>query len=397
MATGLKGSFASTATRLAVLSISLGVAVLIVSFCILRGFQEKIRDKIFNFDSHIQVSSFDLNASFEGPPISINSNLYKNARTIDGVKNISSIAYQKGILHANEQVYGVMMKGIGLDYDSSLFSPNLTSGHFLRFDTTNYSRDIIVSDKIAGQLGLAVDEPLFMYFYIEGKLRPKKVTLVGTYATGMEEFDDRVAIVDLRMIQQINNWPDTLVGGYEIFLNDYHQLDRVAGEVEYMMDYDTQLIKITDKFHYIFDWLDVLLADNVNVLIGAIVIIVFFNIISTMYILLMERTPMVGLLKALGATNGLVHRIFMNLGIKILLKGLLFGNGAGLLICAIQYFTHIIPLEPETYYMEYVPVKWDVESIVLINFATVLFVVLVLVIPLFIITKIAPVKAIKFN
>ena len=206
-----------------------------------------------------------------------------------------------------------------------------------------------------------------MYFYIDGKLRPKKVTLVGTYSTGMEEFDDRVAIVDLRMIQQINNWPDTLVGGYEIFLTDYNQIDQIAEKVEYLMDYDTQLIKITDKFHYIFDWLDVLLADNVNVLIGAIVIIVFFNIISTMYILLMERTPMVGLLKALGATSGLVHRIFMNLGIKILMKGLFFGNLAGLLICAIQYFTYIIPLEPETYYMSYVPVKWDIESILLIN------------------------------
>lgn len=379
------------------LSISLGVAVLIVSFCILRGFQEKIRDKIFNFDSHIQISSFDLNASFEGPPISVNTNLYKNAALIDGVKNISSIAYQKGILHANEQVYGVMMKGVGRDYDSTVFSPNLTSGSFIQLDSSGYSREIIVSDKIAMQLGLDIGDPLFMYFYIDGKLRPKKVTLIGTYATGMEEFDDRVAIVDLRMIQQINNWPDTLVGGYEIFLKDYNQIDQVADKVEYLMDYDTQLIKITDKFHYIFDWLNVLLADNVNVLIGAIVIIVFFNIISTMYILLMERTPMVGLFKALGATNRLVHGIFMNLGIKILLKGLLFGNGAGLLICAIQYFTHIIPLEPETYYMAYVPVKWDVESILLVNAATILFVIGVLFIPLFIITKIAPVKAIKFN
>lgn len=379
------------------MSISLGVAVLIVSFCILRGFQEKIRDKIFNFDSHIQVSSFDLNASFEGPPISINTKLYKEAKGIEGVRNINAIAYQKGILHANEQVYGVMMKGVSNDYDTSLFITNLTSGRFIQFDSSVYSREIIVSNKIAKQLDLELNEAFYMYFYINGKLRPKKVSLAGTYETGMEEFDDRVAIVDLALIQQINGWPDTLVGGYEIFLNDYHDIDKVANDVEFLMDYDTQLIKITDKFHYIFDWLDVLLADNVNVLIGAIVIIVFFNIISTMYILLMERTPMIGLLKALGATNKLVHKVFMNLGMKILYKGLLIGNVIGLLICFVQYSTHLIPLDAETYYMSYVPVRWDWESIVLVNIATVFFVVFILLFPLFVITKIVPIKAIKFN
>lgn len=394
---GLKGSFAHTATRLAITSVALGVGVLIIAFSILRGFQEKIRDKIYDFDAHVQISGFDLNNSFEGPPITTNSVLYTQGKEIEGIRHINVIAYQKGIIHANEQVYGVVAKGVSIDYDRSTFKQHLREGEFIKFDSASYSKEVIISDRMANQLKLKVGDPLYMYFYIEGKLRPKKMNLKGVYSTGLEEFDERIMLLDIRLIQRLNHWGDTLVGGYEIFLDDYNQEEEMAEVIEKHMDYDTQLMLISDKFHYIFDWLDVLLADNVNVLIGAIIIIVFFNIISTMYILMMERTPMVGLLKSLGATNRLVHQIFIHLGVKILLKGLLIGNFIGLGICGIQSYFKIIPLDPTTYYMSYVPIKWDVVSLIGINLLTILFVFLVLLLPLFIITRIVPVRAIKFD
>lgn len=393
---GLDGSFSKTATKLAVLGIALGVAVLIVSFSILKGFQETIKDKIFNFDSHIQISGFDLNASFDGPPVSTNTGLFREASTYEGVRNISAVAYQKGIVHANEQVLGVLVKGVGTDYDSTVFKSNLIKGRFLSFKEETQN-EVILSNKIANQLQLKINDPLFLYFYLDGKLRPKKVLLRGVYETGMEEFDDRVILSNIQVIQQINNWPDTLVGGYEIFLNHFNDLDKVAEKVEFEMDYNLQMVKITEKFRYIFDWLDVLLEDNVNVLIGAIVIIVFFNIISTMYILLMERTPMIGMLKALGGTDSLIKKVFLNLGFKILLRGLLWGNTLGLGICAAQYFSHVIPLDPETYYMTFVPINWDWTLIVWINAITSLFVMGVLLLPLSLIGRVSLIKAIKFN
>lgn len=390
------GSFSGTATNLAILGVALGTAVLILSFSILGGFQRTIKEKIFSFDSHIQISGFDLNMSFDGPPISINTAIYKEGGNIPGVRNISSVAYQKGIVHANEQVFGVMVKGVGSDYDSLLFKQNMLRGNFLSTKSED-RKEVILSNKIATQMQLEINDPLFLYFYIDGKLKPKKVFLSGVYETGMEEFDDRVVISNISIIQRLNHWPDTLVGGYEVFLDRIEDLDVVADKIEYNMDYDLQLVKVTDKFNYIFDWLDVLLEDNVNVLIGAIIIIVFFNIISTMYILLMERTPMIGILKALGSSDKLIKQVFLSLGNKILLKGLLYGNLIGLGICLMQDQLHLIPLDQETYYMSYVPIKWDIIQLVTINVVTSVFVLLILMLPLRFIGRVSLIKAIKFD
>ena len=390
------GSFSKTATKLAILGVALGTAVLILSFSVLGGFQEKIKDKIFNFDSHIQISGFNLNSSFDGPPITKNTSIYKNASKYDGVKNISVVAYQKGILHANEQVFGVVVKGVGVDYDTTIFKKNLIEGSFISFSNTA-SREVVLSKKISTQLKLQLNDPLFLYFYIDGKLRPKKVILKGIYETGMEEFDERVILSNINLIQQINHWPDSLVGGYEVFINNVNDIDKIAEALEYEMDYNLQLVKITEKFHYIFDWLDILLEDNVNVLIGAIIIIVFFNIISTMYILLMERTPMIGILKALGSTDGLIKKVFLNLGYTILLRGLFWGNVLGLGLCLLQDLTHVIPLDPETYYMTFVPVKWNWIQILIINITTAFFVMLILLLPLKLISRVNLIKVIKFD
>jgi lipoprotein-releasing system permease protein len=390
-----KGSFTSVVAVIATCSIMLGIAVMIISFSILEGFKHKIQHKIFSFGSHMQVTKYDLHKSYEESPLSTNTELFMHPEKVPEISHIQAYSMKAGLLKTKEEVMGVIMKGIGRDFDLERFKQNIVEGSFIRFKDSTYSQDILISRKIADKMRLKTGDSLLMFF-VQYPPRFKKLAIKGLYETGLEELDDQVIIGDIRLNQSLNNWDDTLVGGYEIYIKDFSKLDEVAQKVFEVMDYDMQLEKISDKYLQIFDWLT-LLRRNVRIFLVLILFVACFNMISTIFIMIMERTNMIGLLKALGARNDQVHAIFIYNGLSIILKGMLFGNMIGLGFCALQYYFKLIPLDPENYYMSSVPIEWNWLTIILLNLLIFVLISLVLVIPVFIISRISPIKSIKFN
>ena len=390
-----KDSFSFLVSRIAITSIALGMAVMLVSFSILEGFQKRIKDKIFSFSGHIQITKYDTKKSFEETPISVNSSLYKNYKSNSEIEKIQVFSLKPGLLKTKEGVNGIILKGISNDFHIDKFAKNLVEVRFLHLNDTSYSKDILVSKIIANKMRLRLNDTVLIFF-VQNPPRFRKVTVCGIYESGLEEFDNLIVLGDIKLNQKLNNWNDTLVGGYEIFLSDFSAIDTVAKTVMNEMDYDMQLEKITDKYIQIFDWL-ALLDRNVIIFLVLILLVACFNMVSTLSIMIMERTNMIGVLKSVGATNKQIRAIFIYNGIFIVLKGLALGNIIGLGLCFIQYTFNFIPLDPENYYMSTVPIEWNWQVIVGLNMLTFTLISLVLIIPVMIISNIKPVNSIKFN
>lgn len=390
-----KGSFSSIVVKVAIASIAVGLSVMIVSFAILEGFEYNIKRKIFSFDAHIQISKYDLNESFEEFPITINSELYRTATSIAGIKHIQPYATKAGLFKTDEEVLGVVLKGISKEFSVSDFVQNIKKGRFVEFPDSSPSQEIIISQRCANKLKLDIDSSINMFF-IQNPPRARKFKVVGIYETGMEEFDNVYVMGDLRNIQKLNAWPDTMVGGYEITLKDFGHLDQSSQEILNVMDYDMGLEKITDKYIQLFDWLS-LLNRNVYLFLGLIVFVACFNIVSTLLVMIMERINMIGMLKSMGAKDGQIRNIFFYTGGFIILRGFIWGNGIGLSFCLIQYFFKIIPLDATNYYIDHVPIFWNPLMIIALNL--VLFTVLVVSVsvPTFVISRFKPIQSIKFN
>jgi lipoprotein-releasing system permease protein len=391
-------SFSSTVNQIGIAGIAIGIAVMIVSFAILGGFKKVIRQKIFSFGAHLQVSRFHMNRSFDENPISTNTDLYTQYRQIPEISHIQVYSHKAGLLKTDEELSGVILKGVGKDFNLPAFRQNMVKGEFISFPDTTYSSNIVISRKIASQLKLDVDESVLLYFIQNMQSRPRvrKLTVSGIYETGMEEFDESIVIGDIRLIQRLNDWSDTLVGGYEIYLTDFKKIDEGAEKVFDLMDYDMQVEKITDKYIQIFDWLS-LLNRNVAIFLALILFVACFNMVAILLILIMERTQMIGILKAVGATHKQVRRIFLWGGVRLVMKGLFWGNLIGIGFCALQYYFELIPLDVEAYYMSTVPIDWEWGLILLLNLAVLALVSLVLIIPTVIISRIQPVQALRFD
>jgi lipoprotein-releasing system permease protein len=391
-------SFSSTVAQIGVAGIAIGIAVMIVSFAILGGFKKTIRQKIFSFGAHLQVSRFHMNRSFDENPISTNTDLYTDYRQIPEVSHIQVYSHKAGLLKTDEELSGVVLKGVGKDFNLATFQPNMVEGKFFTFPDTAYSTQIVISRKIASQLRLKISESVLLYFIQNMQSRPRvrKLTVSGIYETGMEEFDESIVLGDIRMIQRLNDWSDTLVGGYEIYLNNFNNIDTAAEKVFDLMEYDMQVEKVTDKYIQIFDWLS-LLNRNVAIFLVLIFFVACFNMVAILLILIMERTQMVGLLKAVGASQDQVRKIFLWGGVRLVIKGLIWGNLIGIGFCVMQDYTQLIPLDVEAYYMNTVPIDWDWLTILLLNMAVLALVSLVLIIPTTIISRIRPVQALRFD
>ncbi|MFC5271928.1 ABC transporter permease [Adhaeribacter terreus] len=368
---------------------------MIVSFAILEGFRNQIQDKIFSFGAHLQITKYDTNNSLEGLPISINTGLSPHKNQVSEIAHMQPFARKTAIVKTEGEVLGVVIKGIDRTYDLSAMEANLVSGKALEFNDSTASDEVMVSKKIADQLRLKVGEEALFYF-VQNPPRVRKFKIAGIYKTGLDEFDNVYVIGDLRHIRDLNNWNDTLVGGYEIILKDFRTIDATANKVFEKMNYDLQLQKITDEYAQLFDWLK-LLKRNVIIFLVLIVFVATFNMVSTVFIMIMERTHMIGVLKALGATNYQIRKIFFYNGAKLTFKGLLWGNVVGLGFCALQYYTQLIPLDPENYYMDTVPIHWNFMVILILNAAIFLLTLLSVLLPTALVSRIKPVKAIRFD
>jgi lipoprotein-releasing system permease protein len=381
-------------TKIAIISIAMGVAVMIVSFAILEGFRNEIQSKIFSFGAHLQISKYDTNNSLEVEPIG-GPRLVRDLHRFPQVQTIQPFARKTAIIKTKDEVLGVVLKGISEEDGKSPMRENLQSGKFLTFPDSTASNDILLSRKVADKLRLKVGDDALFYF-IQNPPRVRKFTVKGIYQTGLDEFDDVYVIGDIRQIRELNAWPDSLVGGVEVVLKDFNRLDPVAENLYENLRYDLKLDKITDQYAQLFDWLQ-LLNRNVIIFLILIIFVATFNMVATIFIMILERTNMIGVLKAVGATDRQIRSMFFFRGLSLTLRGMLYGNLVGLGFCALQYYTHLIPLDPENYYMDRVPIFWDPKIIVILNAAVFATSLLAVLIPTYLISRIKPVTAIKFD
>lgn len=393
-------SFSATINKIAVASIALGLATMLVSFLILGGFQRVITNKIFTFNGHIQVTKYSLDNSMQEEPISINNPLLQYPERYGFVDHLQVFGHTAGLLQTDSEVYGAFIKGVGENFDSLRFKDNLLEGSFIRFpdhtdsSSADYSTDVLISRRIANALELNVNDDVRILFVDPPRVR--KLHIQGIYNTGIEEFDEQMIIGDIGLVRRINQWPDSLVGGIEIYLKDYDKMAEAEMLLQNDLDYDLYVEKIGDKYIQMFEWLD-LINNNVIIFLALILFVACFNIVSILLILIMERTQMIGILKALGARNRQIRKIFRYNGMLLIFRGMLIGNLIGIGFGVVQYFFRIIPLDPENYYMDYVPIHWDMLAILGLNLLTFIIVALVLNIPTIIILRIDPIKAIRFD
>ena len=388
-------SFSSLVHRIAVIIIFLGFLLSITSLCILDGFKTSIRRKIFSFGAHIQLTKYDVDKSYEETPFIIHTDILDSIKAIPEVQHVQGVSHKPCLLKSSSEIQGVILKGVGPDFDIDRFKDNIIAGKFIAFNDTTYSRQIVISEKIADKLRLKTGDSLLLYF-VQNPPRFRKVEVAGIYQTGLEELDELFIIGDIKLNRVLSAWSPKQIGGLEIYVSHFNKLDTTASKVYEKMDYDMQIQLITDKYLQIFDWLD-LLNRNVSIFLGLIMGVSIFVIISTLIVMIMERTPMVGLLKAFGTTNEEVSRIFLWNGFKIILTGMISGNVVALGLCAIQYYTGVVPLDAENYFMNAVPIEFPWPVIIFANISALLFLSLILWVPIYFISRVSPVKAIKFN
>jgi lipoprotein-releasing system permease protein len=388
-------SFSGMIHKIAIASIGIGLAIMIISFLILKGFQLKIQEKIFSFDGHLQVTKFTLSRSYEEDPISRDLALFNDYSEFEFVDHIQEYANKAGLLKANEEVMGVVLKGVTESFDLSKFEQNIRRGKFPNLGTAATSAEIMISQNIADKLSLEIGDETLLYF-IQNPPRVRKMSISGIYETGMEDFDDKIIMGDLRLVQRMNNWSDSLVGGFEIFLKDYKKIDRYHQQLEDEVGYELYIEKISDKFAEIFDWLS-LLNRNVVIFLSLTLFVACFNMTSILLILIMERTHMIGVLKSFGSPGKLIRRIFIYNGMGLIAKGMILGNFIGILFGFLQSNYQFLTLDAESYYMEFVPISWDWPIIIFLNVLTFLVVSLTLSIPTMIINRITPIKSIRFD
>jgi len=378
-----------------------------MSVAILDGFKQSIEKKLTGFASHITVTNHDANYSYQANPIEKNEEIENKILKIQGVKHIQAIAIKAGLVKTMNDTYGVVLKGVGADYDWSFIEENIVRGnHFVvPQKETKPLKDVVISEEMAKKFNVDTGSYIYMYF-IEEQTRMRKYKVVGIYNSSLSEFDKIYIYADIHDIERLNNWnykDKEQFTGYEILINDFKKLDKVALDVNrkvgFRFDNKGNKLKIStikELYPQIFDWLSLL---NMNA--AVLLIIMFFvasiNMITALLILILERTNMIGLLKAIGSTNKSIRKIFIFNGLIILLKGLIWGNLITFAIILLQHYTHFIPLNPQIYYINYVPFSIDITKILLINIGMIILTFLVLLLPSMFITKIDPVKAIKFN
>ncbi len=362
---------------------------------ILGGFQNEISDKVFSFTGHFQVQKFMSGNAFEESPTSKLSDFYSEYSQNTMIRHVQVYAHKPGLLKGDEEVEGVLMKGVGPDFDSLRFKESLTKGRFIQFSDSIASNEIILSKKIADKLLLDLGDRITMYF-VQEPPRFRRFEIVGIYETFLENFDDKIIIGDIQTIRNLNGWTDDQVGGFEVFVHNPNKLDEFSDPLYESLDYDLKLIKVTDKYIEIFDWL-ILLNNNVFIFLGLILFVAAFNMVSILFILIMERTQMIGILKALGTKNKQIRKIFVWNGVRIIGRGLLFGNAIGLGFGLLQQKFRFIALDPESYYMSFVPIAWNWPVFLLLNISVLLVTTMVLFIPAMLISNIQPIKAIRFD
>lgn len=396
MRAGGKGKLSGPVVRISIVSVALGLAVMILAIAIVTGFQQQIRDKITGFGAHIQIAKFDSNNSFEYAPVSMEQSFYPSLEKEYGVKHIQVFATKAGIVQTDEQIQGVVLKGVGKDFDWSFFRDKMVAGKPFTVGKGAPCDSVIISQKLASTLKLKNGDPVRTYFIIDNQVRGRKFYISGIYNTGLEDFDKLYLFGDIAQIQKLNGWDSTQVSGFEVMVKRFDELNAISTEVYKNIGYDLDARTIRELYPQLFDWLD--LQDmNVVIILVLMILVSGIAMISTLLILILEKTRMIGILKALGARNFSIRQIFLYQAVYIIGRGLIWGNIAGLLICFIQMQFGIFKLPEESYFMSTVPIHLSLWHLIMLNAGTIITCTAMLIIPSIVITRISPVKAIRLD
>ena len=389
------GGFSGIIHRIAVASLAVGLGVALLSIMVLGGFQKTVSSRVYGFTGHFQVQKFQMSTAYEEQPFSLNAAFLGQVPSFPFVTKVQSYAHKAALLKGAEEVEGVLVKGLGKDMDSLGFAQYLVEGRMLHLPDSGVSNEVLLSRVLANKLLIEVGDKVTLYF-VQQPPRFRRVEVVGIYETYLENFDEKIVIGELQMIRNLNGWTSDQVGGLELHVDDPAKADAYASLFEEKLDYDLKLSDSRERFLDIFDWLT-LLDTNVVVFISLIGFVAVFNMGAILFLLIMERTQMIGLLKAMGAKNSQVRALFFWNGIHILGKGLLYGNAIALGLGALQYYFHLVPLDPISYYMSYVPIDWNWPVFLLLNLGVAVLTAAALWIPVGIISKVDPIKSIRFD
>ncbi len=388
--------------KIAVFGIALGLAVMIVSVAIVTGFKNEVSEKVIGFAAHIQVTNFDSNRSYETLPIDRFQLSQPLLNKIKGIKHSQVFITKSGIIKTKNNIQAIILKGVDKEYDWTFIKNHLVEGEVFTLSDSVKSNKIIISQYIANLLQLKLGDNITLYF-VQDPPRMRAFKIGGIYKTSIEDFDKTFAIVDLRHLQKLNGWAPNQVSGYEIIIDDKANLQALTDSVYELGGFhftdDGATLKITNikkLYPQIFDWLN--LQDiNVWIILALMLIVAGINMISGLLILILERTNMIGLLKGLGYDNWRIRKIFLYQSGFLIMRGLFWGNVIGLAICFIQKYFGLIPLDEATYYIDKVPINLKAMHLLYLNAGTLALIVAMMVIPSYLITKIKPAKAIKFN
>ncbi len=396
-----KISISAPIIKIAIAAIAIGIIMMLIAIATGLGLKEKIREKVTAFNGHVQIYNYDNNNSeVSVVPVSTEQEFYPEFKSVEGIVHVQAVATKAGIIRTEETFEGILAKGVGKDYNWSALEEYLVNGKLPNYSGALNS-DVLISKMMANRLNLKVGDSFFAFFLRDDAVdkipNQRKFNITGIYDSGFEEIDGLYIFVDIRHIQRMNKWTDTEVGNFEVFLNSFEDIDEKSNIIygQTVSSLDTKTIK--DKYYKIFEWIG-LFDFNIALIIGIMIIVGGINMITALLVLILERTPMIGILKALGTTNWSIRKVFLYNAAYLIAVGLFWGNLIGLGVIFIQERFRVFKFpNPKEYYIEYIPVSIDVWTIIFLNCGVLVLCLLMLLIPSYIITRITPVKAIKFE
>ena len=391
------------AVRIATIGVAVGLAVMIVTVSVVLGFKHTIRDKVVGFGSHIQVCNILSYTSAMESPICIDDSMLVVLNSIEGVKHAERYANKQGILKTDDDFLGVMLKGIGPEYDLTFLKENIVEGELPQFCDTSTTYPLVISKPMAMKLRLKLGDRIFAYFIDEGGVRARRFNVCAIYQTNMKRFDDLICLTDLYATRKLNGWFADQCSGAELIVDDFDQLEATSDNVVMLVNRTLDRYKnvfssrtVQENYPQVFSWLD-LLDINVWIILGLMVALAGFTIICGLLIIILERTQMIGVLKALGARNSTIRHTFLWFAVFIMGKGLLWGNMIGIGLVLLQKFTGIVTLDPQTYYVSEAPMELNLPIVLLLNAATLLICVTVLIGPSYLVSRIHPAKSMHYE
>ena len=400
---GDKRKVSRPAIHIATIGVAIGLAVMIITVSVVLGFKHTIRDKVIGFGSHIQVANFMAMQSTDSYPICIDDSMMNVVKHIEGIRHAQRYAMAQGILKTDSDFLGIAFKGVSEEYDWNFIKENLKSGEIPSFSDKEASNKLLISTNTASTLKLKVGDRIFGYFVGDNGVRARRFTIAGIYETNMSQFDNSMCFTDLFTSRKVNNWKDGQCSGAELTVNDFSQLEATAQNVVEKINrkadhYGDIMVSQTiyEAYPQIFSWLS-LLDINVWIILVLMICVAGFTMISGLLIIILERTQMIGTLKALGATNATIRHTFLWFAVFVIGRGILFGDIFSMLLIVLQKTTGIISLDPATYYVSEAPMEINIPAFVVLNAVTLIVSILILIAPSYLISHIHPAKSMRYE